>query len=159
MTPLWGFTILRNEVIEVSKIKFTLEEIEAFRSNPYVIRVSEKSIYFSQTFKEILVREGRSGKSQMMILRDLGINARVLGEDRVECLFKRARKQAARPDGFRRTKPVGRPKKVTFVSVEEENRYLKDRLEYLEQENEFLKKLKALERGEKNTYAPKKNSK
>jgi transposase len=143
----------------MAKVKFTQEEIELFRNNQYVIRVSEKSVSFSQEFKEILIREGRSGKPQVKILRDLGIDARVLGSGRADSLFARVRKQSARPERFDRTKPEGRPKKVTFASVEEENRYLKDRMEYLEQENEFLKKLKALERGEKDTSAPKKNSK
>lgn len=143
----------------MAKVKFTQEEIEVFRGNQYVTRVSEKSVSFSQEFKEILIREGRSGKSPMKILSDLGIDARVLGSVRVDSLFTRVRRQSARPGRFDRIKKVGRPKKVTFASVEEENRYLKDRMEYLEQENEFLKKLKALETRWKDTSAPKKNSK
>lgn len=143
----------------MARVKFTEEEIEVFKGNQYVTRVSEKTVRFSQDFKEKLILESRTGKSHARILRDLGIDARVLGAARVECLFKRVRKQAARPEGFKQTKPLGRPKKVTFASVEEENRYLKDRMEYLEQENEFLKKLKALETRWKDISAPKKNSK
>jgi hypothetical protein len=143
----------------MSKVKFTQDEIEVFRGNQYVTRVSENTICFSQEFKEILIREGRSGKLPMRILSDLGIDARVLGSGRADSLFARVRKQSARPSRFDRTKPGGRPKKVTFASVEEENRYLKDRMEYLEQENEFLKKIKALETRWKDTSAPKKNSK
>ncbi len=41
---------------------------------------------------------------------------------------------------------VGRPKKLTFDSPEEEIKYLKDQLEYQKQEIEFLKKLEALEK-------------
>lgn len=129
----------------MAKVKFTQEEIEALKGNPYVTRVSEKSVSFSQEFKEKLILECRTGKSRLRILRDLGIDAKVLGATRVNCLFRRVRKQATRPQGFTGAKPVGRPKKVTFASVDEENRYLKDRMEYLEQENEFLKKLQALE--------------
>ena len=143
----------------MAKVIFTQEEIEVFKGNQYVTRVSEKSVSFSQDFKGKLILESRTGKSHAKILRDLGIDARVLGAVRVECLFRRVRKQAAKPEGLERTKPVGRPKKITFASVEDENRYLKDRMEYLEQENEFLKKLKALETRWKDTSAPKKNSK
>lgn len=128
----------------MAKIKFTQEEIEAFKSNPYVTRVSDKSVSFSQEFKEKLILESRTGKAHSKILSDLGIDEKVLGAKRTDSLFKRVRKQSARPERFGRTKPIGRPKKVIFASVEEENRYLKDRMEYLEQENEFLKKLKAL---------------
>jgi transposase len=142
----------------MTKLIFTKEEMEALKSNQYVTQVSEKSIRFSQAFKEILVREGRSGKSHMTVLMELGIDAQVLGVERVHSLFGRIRKQATRLEGFKRTTTVGRPKKITFASVEEENRYLKDRMEYLEQENEFLKKLKALETRWKDTSAPKKNS-
>jgi hypothetical protein len=154
-----GFYYTKKRGRKMAKVIFTKEEIEALKNNQYVLRVSEKSIRFSQTFKEILVREGRSGKSHMMILRELEIDSRVLGVERVESLFGRVRKQAARLEGFKQTKPVGRPKKITFASIEEENRYLKDRMEYLEQENEFLKKLKALETRWKDTSAPKKNLK
>lgn len=128
----------------MAKVIFTKEEIEAFKNNQYVVSVTEKSINFSQRFKEILLHEGRTGKSHMLILKDLGIDSKVLGPKRLDSLFKRIRRQAARPEGFERTKSRGRPKKVAFTSIDEENRYLKDRLEYLEQENEFLKKLKAL---------------
>jgi putative transposase len=143
----------------MAKVIFTKEEIEAFRNNQYVVSISEKSISFSEAFKEILVREGHNGQPHRKILRDLGIDARVLGTERVKSLFARVRIQATRLESFKRTKPLGRPKKANFTSIEEENRYLKDRMDYLEQENEFLKKLAALERGEKNKYAPKKNSK
>jgi len=128
----------------MAKIKFTQEEIEAFKVNPYVTQVSEKTVSFSREFKERLIQESRTGKAHSKILSDLGIDEKVLGAERAKSLFKRVRKQSVRPEGFSRTKPIGRPKKVIFASVEEENRYLKDRMEYLEQENEFLKKLKAL---------------
>jgi len=128
----------------MAKIKFTQEEIEAFKDNTYVIRVSDKSVSFSQEFKEKLILESRAGKAHSKILSDLGIDGKMLGAKRTDSLFKRVRKQSDRPERFGRTKPIGRPKKMIFASVEEENQFLKDRMEYLEQENEFLKKLKAL---------------
>lgn len=132
----------------MAKIKFSAETIEKLRNNKYVKRATESSVQFTPDFKAIIMSESRQGKSQKQILRDLGIESELFGKDRLLSIFKRTRQQAKRPEGFKRLKSPGRPKKLTFSSPEEENRYLKDRNEYLEQENEFLKKLKALERGE-----------
>jgi transposase len=154
-----GFYYTEKRGRKMSKVTFTNEEIEILKSNRYVKKVGEKSISFTKEFKEIIVREGRSGKSRVNILRDLGFDWNMLGEVRINSMFRRCRNQLARSETWVRSKPTGRPKKVKFSSVEEENRYLKDRMEYLEQENEFLKKLKALQRGDKDMSAPKKNTK
>lgn len=71
-----------------------------------------------------------------------------MGKRRVDQLAHRIRIQAQREEGFDRKKGrhVGRPKKLTFDSPEEEIKYLKDQLEYQKQEIEFLKKLEALEK-------------
>lgn len=154
-----GFYYTENRGRKMSKVTFANEEIEILKSNRYVKKVGDKSISFTREFKEIIVRESRDGKSQMRILSDFGIDGNMLGKKRIHSLFIQSRKQLARNETWVRSKPSGRPKKIKFSSVEEENRYLKDRLEYLEQENEFLKKLKALQRGDKDMSAPKKNSK
>jgi len=132
----------------VGKNKFSEETLEKLRRSKYVVKATESSVQFTPEFKAIIVRESRQGKSQKQILNELGIDAGTLGEQRFKSLFARVRNQARRPSGFERTCSPGRPKKPIFRSTEEENQYLKDRNEYLEQEIEFLKKLKALERGE-----------
>jgi len=128
--------------------RFTPEEREALRQNPYVLKVTDKSVQFNVEFKQIVMRESRSGKSRGEILGELGIDIKILGNTRLDSLFARLRIQSKRPSGFERIPMMGRAKKVRFSSLEEENQYLRDRNEYLKQENEFLKKLKALERGE-----------
>jgi transposase len=132
----------------MGNVKFSPETIEKLKSNQYVVKVSESSVQFTPEFKIIIERERRQGKTRKEILSDLGIDSEVFGKHRLDSMFRRVKEQAKRPEGFKRLKSSGRPKKLTFSSVEEENRYLKDRNEYLQQENEFLKKLKALERGE-----------
>lgn len=143
----------------MSKNDFTLEQIEALKQNQYVLKVSSKSIQFSHEFKQKIFSEKHSGKSQKFILSNLGIDANVLGRDRVTSLFKRIGIQANRPEKFGHKPIKGRPKKLRFSSLEEENQYLRSRTEYLEQENEFLKKIEALEGRDLNTYARKKNLK
>ena len=74
-------------------------------------------------------------------------------------LFKRIRDHAKRPEKFEYKNSRGRPRKPEFSTLEEENEYLRNRMEYLEQENEFLKKLEVLERRDPESYAPKRSSK
>lgn len=62
----------------MSKVTFTNEEIEILKSNLYVKKVGDKSISFTKEFQEIIVREGRSGKPRITILRDLGLNCNML---------------------------------------------------------------------------------
>ena len=132
----------------MGNVKFSPETIEKLRNNKYVIKVTESSVQFTPEFKEKITQQSGLGKSYKSVLGELGIDPELLGIERMKSIFVRTRKQAKRPEGFKRVKSTGRPRKLTFGSAEEENRYLKDKIEYLEQENEFLKKLKALERGE-----------
>ncbi len=138
---------------------FTEEEIESLKKNPYVSKVSEKSIQFTIEFKQKLLQEAITGASQSFILKKLGFDPVMFGKKRMNTLFKRTRDQSKRPEKFETIKSRGRPKKPKFSTLEEENEYLRNRMEYLEQENEFLKKLEALERRDPKSYAPKKSSK
>jgi len=118
----------------MGKQKFSEASIDQLRKSPYVVKVSESSVQFSAEFKQIILSQVAEGKTHHQILRALGIDSKIFGKARLSSLFARLK----RP---------GRPKKVTFSSPEEENQYLRDRNAYLEQENEFLKKLKALKGG------------
>ena len=100
-----------------------------------------------------------TGASQSFILNKFGFDSNMFGKKRMNTLFKRIRDHAKRPEKFKTVKSRGRPKKPEFTNLEEENEYLRNRMEYLEQENEFLKKLEALEGRDPKSYALKKNSK
>ena len=138
---------------------FTEDEIESLRKNPYVLKVSEKSIQFTIEFKQKLLYEMTSGLPQSLILKKFGFDSNMFGKKRMNTLFKRTRDQSKRPEKFEYKKSRGHPKKPEFSTLEEENEYLRNRMEYLEQENEFLKKLEALERRDPKSYALKKSSK
>ncbi len=127
---------------------FTKEQILELEKNEYVLKVTAANITFTMDFKKIFVSLLTDGYGPTEAIRRLGINPNILGRHRIEGLSERLKRQAIRPEGFnRKTGPgIGRPKKITFNSIEEENQYLKDQLEFLKQENEFLKKLEALER-------------
>ncbi len=138
---------------------FTEEEIESLKKNQYVLKVSTKTIQFTNDFKQKLLQEMTSGLPQNLILKKFGFDSTMFGKKRMTTLFTRTKNQSKRPEQFEHKTGRGRPKKLEFSTLEEENEYLRNRMEYLEQENEFLKKLEALERRDPKSYAPKKSSK
>lgn len=132
----------------MSKILFSEDQIEELRKNPYVKNVTHKSIMYTDEFKEIAVKLYQGGEIPRSIFTDNGFEIAVIGIKRVETSLTRWRKMSQRIDGYtdlRHTNSKGRPRSKPRSS-EEEVAYLKDKLEYLEQENEFLKKLRAAER-------------
>lgn len=124
--------------------KFTIEQIEFLKSLDIVTKVSESHVDFTTDFKTLAVTKWSQGVSQQFFFTEYGLYS-VLGERRISSAMKRWRKQINRPEGFARSSGSGRPKAKTFHSAEEENRYLKQQIEYQKQEIEFLKKMKALE--------------
>ena len=131
----------------MSKLLFTKEQIEELSNNKYVKSITEESIQFTNEFKEIFYRKAKSGIAPSIILSSLGINPKILGRARIISLSRRIKKQGERPEGFERKEnsSKGKKRKLSFESKDEELEYYKELAERLSQENEFLKKLKALE--------------
>ena len=139
----------------IKMIKLPEEQIERLKKSKYVVSVNENQVNFTDEFKQLALQEWNSGVCPKEIFDKYDIGYAVLGGCRSRNNLRRWEKQESRLEGFQRIKGSGRPKKPTFSSVEEENKYLKDQLEYQRQEIEFLKKLKALEV----KYQRKKNTK
>ena len=127
--------------------KFTLDEQEALRDNPYVERVSETTITYTQEFRERFALEYAAGKAPSIILRECGFDPAVLGKDRKDSLVKRTKQYAHRPEGFSDTRKesTGRPRLKELTDAENIQR-LEHQVRYLKQENEFLKKIRFLDR-------------
>ena len=109
--------------------------------------MSEKSIQFTKEFKEEFVRLHKQGNSPISIFQILGIDPKILGTARLDSISRSIRYQSKRPEGFNRKEnsSKGKRRKISFESKDEELEYYKELAEKLAQENEFLKKLKALE--------------
>ncbi|MEG0960395.1 MAG: hypothetical protein RSC93_05950 [Erysipelotrichaceae bacterium] len=135
--------------------KITKEQMERLEKSEHVASVNENQVVFTDEFKQLALQEWKSGVGPKQIFDKYDIGYAILGPCRVKNNLDRWKKQESRLEGFQRIKGSGRPKKPTFNSVEEENEYLKNQLEYQQQEIEFLKKLKALEV----KYQRKKNTK
>jgi hydrogenase maturation factor len=132
----------------MSKILFSEDQVDDLRMNPYVKNVAQKSITYTDEFKELAVKAHCEGKSSRQIFIAAGFRIDVIGSERAKSSLNRWEKMSHRDVGYtdmRHTNSKGRARSKPR-SPEEEVAYLKDKLEYLEQENEFLKKLRAAER-------------
>ena len=126
---------------------FTDEQVEELRKNPYVKRVSEKGITYEEGFKELFMAEYESGKGPYQIFREAGFDVKVLGERRIHGFCDRTKKQHKREAGFedRRRYSSGRPK-TKDLSDEEKIQKLELKIQALKQENDFLKRVRYLNR-------------
>jgi hypothetical protein len=125
----------------MGKNYFTKEQQQKLLENPYIEKVSEKAITYTQEFKERFAEEYRSGKMPSQILIDMGIDPLILGKRRKDGLVVTMKKCERRPEGFEDLRKVncGRPS-VKDLSSDEKIKQLEQKVAYLKQENEFLKK-------------------
>ena len=141
------FIILDSERGENIRVHcFDEEQIKELSKNNYVEKINEKTIKFTNEFKEEFLRLYKQGVNPVSIFRELGINPKIIGQVRIDKFTYRIKAQASRPEGFSRKEnsSKGKRRKLSFKSKDEELEYYKELSEKLAQENEFLKKLKAL---------------
>lgn len=126
---------------------FTDEQIKILESNPYIQKITYKSIKYSQHFKEEFWRLYSQGKTPSSILSSFGIDPHILGQKRISNIVQRIKMEAERLEGFtdKRIANSGRPK-TKDMTPEEKIRYLEHRIAYQNQEIEFLKKIRHVEK-------------
>ena len=131
----------------MGKYYFTPEQVEQLRQNKYVKKVSEKSITYTEEFKEVFLLEYNTGKLPSQILIKMGFDYKVLGKSRVDNIVQSTKKQSLRPEGFKDTRigNSGRPA-TRDLSQEEIIAKQKAEIELLKAKVEFLSDLKRLER-------------
>lgn len=121
------------------QIQFTQEQIDILFQNPNVESISSNTIRFTSEFKELALKKDKEGIPALQIFKDAGFDLNVLGKEtpktsirnwrhREKCLNKNNTKYLAKEI----------KKNKALKSILEENRYLRA-------ENEFLKKLQALQ--------------
>ncbi|MCD7840195.1 MAG: hypothetical protein LUG46_06140 [Erysipelotrichaceae bacterium] len=129
---------------------FTKDQVEKFKKNPHVKYVSECSISFTEEFKEEFWIRYSNGELPGQILLSIEIDPKVLGRRRMSNIVQRIKKEANRIDTFKdkRHDNKGRPsiKTTDEMTPEQELEYLRNKVEYLMQENEFLKKIEFAEK-------------
>lgn len=131
----------------MGKNHFTEDQVNELRKNPYIEKVSLKTITYTKEFKERFESEYRSGKLPSQILADMGIDQKVLGSRRKNSIVQRIKMYELRPEGCEDTRKnnSGRPSTKQLSDTEKIKR-LDQKIEYLKQENEFLKKNIQLDR-------------
>ena len=122
---------------------FTDEQLRLLEENPYVVKASKKSITYSEEFKELYWIDYQNGMQPIEIFKKYGFDPYALGSRRRDNFTNRLKKQAAREDGFKdtRSKNSGRPS-TKELSLEVQLERLKHKNEVLQQENDFLKRVR-----------------
>lgn len=122
-------------------------------SNPNVLKITESNVTYTPEFKIKAAKAALSGQNPEDIFKSAKIDLSLFREKYAKDTIRRWRLiyEKSGPEAFNEEKrgknSVGRPKNLSFKSMEEE-------LEYLRMENYLLKKLRAsAEKG------PKKSSK
>ncbi|WP_066371437.1 IS3 family transposase [Neobacillus fumarioli] len=126
----------------MSKITFSTKEINILQKNPNVQRVSEKSITYTDDFKNRFIDEYQAGKSPRQIFEENGFDVDIIGIKRIEQSAHRWKK-AYEKNGLigltdSRKTASGRPLKRELTQSEV--------IEVLEGQVELLKKLETTER-------------
>ena len=119
--------------------KFTKEEKELLEQNPNIQAVLTNQVLYTKEFKEKAVVEYKNGKSANQIFQEAGRNTEILSKQ-----YDYASKTISKWRAANREKiNIHYPKKKSKQKKSAYQRLL-ERNEYLEAENEFLKKLSAL---------------
>lgn len=133
----------------MSKITFSTESIKILEQNPYVKRVSDRSITYSDEFKRLFIEEYLKGKTPRVIFENAGFNIEMLGTRPYEQAATRWIR-AYKSDGIiglrdTRKENSGRPSNAP-MSKDDLIRQQEDRIKLLESQVELLKKSDMRER-------------
>lgn len=134
---------------------FSELEMRILASNPNVLRVTDKGITYQPEFKLHAVNSQAKGRTPTQIFLDAGFDINLIGKDKPKDCLRRWRQvyTALGENGLlqerRGSQSTGR-QPTKELTVEDKLRRAEAKVKLLEAENEFLKKLEALERKVRN---------
>ena len=126
--------------------QFTDEQIALLKANPYTYHVTARQIAFTKEFKEIFWTEYQNRMTPRNIFKKYGYDTDILGATRITGFQQSLKRETeaglpfyegSRPPGLKKeliSNDDGSPTAETFKDMQH-------RLEYLEQEMDFLKKI------------------
>ena len=134
--------------------RFTPEEIEIIRQNPYVISVGPVRIKYSLAFKQFAIEQSAKGVRSPEIFRKAGFDPDMMGRSRMIAALKAFKREAASPEGLHEPRGKSREERLSQFAKEDLSkkqtrraiRELQDKVIELEQSIEFLKKIQSLEK-------------
>ena len=127
----------------MSKRLFSKDDQIILRASLYVESVTEKSVIFTPEFKEKAYQGLIRGERMAAIFEEYGIPPTILGNTRINGFREKIQHYADREEGFsnlRKTKHRGVNKGAKPDSMVGRMAYMENKISYLEQEVEFLKK-------------------
>ena len=121
------------------QVQFTQEQIAILLKNPNVESISSNTVRFTSEFKELALKKDKEGIPALQIFKDAGFDLNVIGKETPKTSIRnwRHREKYLNKNNTRYLAREVKKNKA-LKSIPEENRYLKA-------ENEFLKKLQALQ--------------
>lgn len=124
------------------------EYVKELNEHRYVEQATEWSVSFTAEFKQLAYDEYYRGKSMREIFTEAGFDVEKLGEKRIRNFRNGLMQKATEATGFadkRKDKTLQAPLS-TEAQMMKRIRELEHRNAYLEQENDFLKKIQELEK-------------
>ncbi len=80
----------------MEKNYFSDEQVLELQNNPYVKKVSNKAITYTDEFKQLFMEKYEAGSGPSCILREFGFDTTVLGRRRINGIVERTRKYVKR---------------------------------------------------------------
>lgn len=129
----------------MSKIKFTEEQQQELRNNKYTAKVTANSLSFTKEFKELFYNEYLTGVLPREILRRYGYPVEILGKPRIWGIAHCIKKEYESNGCFRDIRsPRPASARSEELTPEQQIKQLQQKLDYLTQEVEFLKKISSI---------------
>lgn len=136
--------------VQMSKKLFSRGQMEDLRSNPNVQSVTQRVLTFTPAFKQKAYDALYQGKPITQIFEEAGFDVEMLGKKRLENFRARLEKEAEREEGFAdlRTNNSRQESRSSEAMQKARIKQLEHRIAYLEQENDFLKKIQEAAKAE-----------
>lgn len=128
---------------------YTDEQINKLSQNKYVEFIGKDKITFTKEFKILFMNEFNKGKGNLEIFSEFGLDPLLIGKRRIKICTRNWKKQASHDPTFSKNnyhpmhKETDEQKKKRLQNI----KYLQKRVNQLEMENEYLKKVSALRKG------------
>lgn len=131
----------------MSKLRFSKEDIDKLKDNPYVLNITEKAITYADEFKEKFIDLYNKGVTPTEIFRKCEILPEIIGQKRIDTFSYRVKQKIKNGKILEddRKGKSGRPK-TRKLTKDEEIQRLKHKVQYQEQQIEFLKKISFVEK-------------
>lgn len=123
------------------------EYVEELNNHSCIEHATEWNVIFAEEFKQHAYDEYYKGKSTREIFTEAGLDSEKLGQKRLENFRRSVMNGADRETGFadKRKDRNKQAPQSTEAQMAKRIRELEHQVTYLEQENDFLKKIRSVE--------------